>query len=70
MRELNRRISRLEHKVADDSKYYYYPPADESLPLADKIAYAQEQQIKADKLGKIARPFGYVEERNDDYENA
>ena len=70
MRELNRRISRLEHKVADDSRYYYYPPADERLPLADKIVYAQEQETKAKALGKIARPFGYVEERNGDYENS
>ena len=69
MRGLNQRLARLEHRVADDSKYYYYPPADESLPLADKIVYAQEQERKAKELGKIARPFGYVE-RNNDYENA
>lgn len=61
MKGLNQRLARLEHRVADDSKYYYYPPADESLPLADKIVYAQEQERKAKELGKIARPFGYEE---------
>lgn len=61
MKGLNQRLARLEHRVADDSKYYYYPPADERLPLADKLIYAQEQERKAKELGKIARPFGYEE---------
>ena len=53
---------KLSAVVANESKYYYYPPVDESLPLADKLIYVQEQENKAKALGKIARPFGYVED--------
>ena len=62
MKGLNQRLARLEHRVENESKYYYYPPVDESLPLADKLIYYNEQEQKAKALGKIARPFGYVEE--------
>ena len=69
MKKIDGRLARLEHMVRNDSKYYYYPPADENLSLAEKIVYAQEQEYKAKALGKIARPYGYIE-RNNDYEDA
>ena len=62
MKKVDGRLARLERMVANESKYYYYPPVDERLPLADKLIYVQEQENKAKALGKIARPFGYVED--------
>ena len=65
MKKVDGRLARLERTVANDSKYYYYPPADEKLPLLDKVIYAKEQEEKARALGKIARPFGYVDDESE-----
>ena len=62
MKGIDGRLARLERMAGNDSKYYYYPPADKNLPLADRLIYVQEQENKASALGKIARPFGYVED--------
>lgn len=62
MKKVDGRLARLERMVANESKYYYYPPVDPSLPLADKLIYHYEQERKAEELGKIARPFGYKDE--------
>lgn len=61
MKRIDGRLARLERMVVEESKYYYYPPPDEHATLAERIIYANEQEHKAKALGKIARPFGYVE---------